>query len=297
MFLFLQQLLGKTEAWRTVRKSIHRIRLIHLFAAVLAVPLMISSVTLVFAHPERDAPAAPEQETTRHKHPSKPPSKDLPMPFQVGETLNYRVSWSVFSSAASVQLNIPERRGLFGWQTWHFRASAHTLSPARLLASIDDQYDSYTDSVTLESRQFELHVDEMGRKNEQTLYLVAPGQFPRRGISATVVLADTRDPLGALYALRSVDWLNTPEYRAPVFDGRNLFDMRARLEAPDEKVAVAAGSYSASRISIHIYQSGAEVARSSFVLWLAHDSAHTPVQMQAELPFANLRVELTSSSQ
>ena len=219
------------------------------------------------------------------------------MPFRVGETLNYRVSWSVFSNAASVQLNIPERRSLLDWPTWHFRASAHTVSPARSLATIDDQFDSYTDSVSLESRQFEMHLDEMGRKKEQTIYLVAQGQTPRPGFPATLVLADTRDPVGALYALRSVDWQKTPEYRAPVFDGKNLFDMHARLQAANETVAVAAGNYQASRISIRIYQSGSEVSESSFLVWLAHDSAHTPVQMQADIPFGSLRVELTSSWQ
>jgi hypothetical protein len=280
-----------------MRTGIHPIRLIHVLAAALAALVLIFSVTHGFARAASGEPPAPGQRTTKQKHSSKPPGKDLPMPFHVGETLNYRVSWSVFTNAANVQLNIPERRGLFDWPTWHFHASAHTLSPARSLATIDDQFDSYTDSVTLESRQFELHLDELGRKKEQTLYLLAAGQTPRPGVPATLVLADTRDPLGALYALRSVDWQKTPEYRAPVYDGRNLFDMRARLEAPSETVAVAAGSYSATRISIHIYQSEAEVAGSSFLVWLAHDAAHTPVQMQAELPFGSLRVELTSSSQ
>jgi hypothetical protein len=277
--------------------GIHRMRLIHLLASGFAVLLLLTTVTLGVARGVSDAPPAPRQKTTKQKKSSKPPAKDLPMPFHVGETLNYRVSWSVFTNAANVQLNILERRGLFDWPTWHFRASAHTLSPARSLATIDDQFDSYTDSVTLESRQFELHLDELGRKKEQTLYLIAQGQTPRPGVPATLVLADTRDPLGALYALRSVDWQKTPEYRAPVYDGRNLFDMRARLEALSENVAVAAGSYSASRISIHIYQSGNEVTGSNFLVWLAHDTAHTPVQMQAELPFGSLRVELTSASQ
>ena len=140
-----------------------------------------------------------------------------------------------------------------------------------------------------------MHLDEMERKKEQTIYFATQGQTPRPGLPATFVLADTRDPLGALYALRSVDWQKTPEYRAPVYDGKNLFDMHAHLEAANE--TVAAGKYPASRISIHIFQSGSEVTGSSFLVWLAHDSAHTPVLMQADIPFGSIRVELTSSSQ
>ena len=43
--------------------------------------------------------------------------KEQPMPFRAGETLNYNVSWAAFSTAASVQLNVNERRSLFG--KWH----------------------------------------------------------------------------------------------------------------------------------------------------------------------------------
>jgi Protein of unknown function (DUF3108) len=257
---------------------------------------MVASLALFSARDARQTTIPTPQKNTKQKHPANPPAKDLLMPFHVGETLNYRASWTVFTNAGSVQLNIPERRSLLDWPTWHFRASAHTLSPARSLAAIDDQFDSYTDSVTLESRQFEMHLDEMGRKKEQTIYLVAQGQASHPGLPATLVLADTRDPLGVLYALRGVDWQKTPEYRAPVYDGKNLFDMHARLESANETVAVAAGNYSASRVSIHIFQFGKE-AGSSFLVWLAHDSAHTPVQMQADIPFGSFRVELTSASQ
>src|ERR1700722_5521743 len=52
---------------------------------------------------------------------------ETPMPFRIGETLNYEVSWAAFSSAATVQLCVPERREILGSRTWRFRAAAHTL--------------------------------------------------------------------------------------------------------------------------------------------------------------------------
>ena len=45
------------------------------------------------------------------------------VPFAVGEVLDYRLSWSVFSNAAAVQLAVVEKRDLFGIPAWHFRAS------------------------------------------------------------------------------------------------------------------------------------------------------------------------------
>ena len=53
-------------------------------------------------------------------------SAEAPMPFRTGEILNYRVSWAIFPNAAALQMTVVERRNLLGWQTWHFRASAHS---------------------------------------------------------------------------------------------------------------------------------------------------------------------------
>jgi hypothetical protein len=219
------------------------------------------------------------------------------MPFRAGETLTYRVAWAAFSNAASVELTVPERRDLFGWATWHFRAAARTVSPVRALFTVDDQFDSYTDAATLESRRYETHLDELGRKQDQVLHFVATGQASRAPGPNVVVLPGTRDPLGALYALRGVDWQRTPEFRAPVYDGRNLYEMRAGRQNPGETVNVAAGKFTAARIVIRVFQYEKELSAIHFALWLANDPARTPVLMQADLPFGSLRAELTSAPQ
>src|SRR5262249_44425432 len=159
-------------------------------------------------------------------------AKEIAMPFRAGETLTYNVAWSAFSSAATVQLSVPERKDVSGWHTWHFRAAAHTISTVRTLFTVDDQFDSYTDAITLESREFEENLDEMGRKKAQTFHFIPQGQSARDQTAAVIVLPGTRDPLGALYSLRGVDWKNAQELRTPVYDGSKMYELRARLEAP-----------------------------------------------------------------
>jgi uncharacterized protein DUF3108 len=219
------------------------------------------------------------------------------MPFRIGEKLEYRVTWASFTNAASIELTVPERRDLMGWGTWHFRASAHTLSPMRAFIAVDDQFDSYTDAATLESRQYETYLNEMGEKQTEVFHFRAEGQPSRADVAGVVVTPGTRDPLGAVYALRGVDWPQTPDFRAPVYDGHDVYDMRARLDVPAETVAVAAGNFSVSKISIRLFQRGKEVPGTSFAAWLANDAARTPVLLIAEMPFGNLRVELVSAVQ
>lgn len=226
------------------------------------------------------------------KDASKDPPKDLAVPFRAGEKLTYRVAWATFSNAANVELDVVEQRDLYGWKAWHFRALAHTAGSVRSLFTIDDQFDSYTDAQNADCHQFEMYLDELGRKQNQTLRLVAQGQKTRGDGPSVIVQPGTRDPLGAVNMLRGVDWKQTPEVRAPLYDGRNLFEMRARMESSSEKVATAAGNFDATRISIHLFQYGKQVADDNFTIWFAHDEARRPVAMQADLPFGSLHVEL-----
>jgi hypothetical protein len=223
--------------------------------------------------------------------------KEQAMPFRAGETLNYRVSWAAFSTAASVQLKVTERRAIFGWQTWHFYTVAQTVSPVASLFPVNDQFDSYTDVSSLESRQFEMHLNELGKISDHVLHLAPTGQKITSPGPVVVVQPGTRDPLGALYTLRAVDWQRTPELRAPVYDGHDVFEMRARRDSPAESVSVPAGSFTASRISISVFQHDKEMSAAHFAVWIASDSAHTPVVLQATLPFGTLRAELIPASQ
>jgi hypothetical protein len=264
---------------------------------LVAATLMISASSFAISHLwAKASPQTTAKKSPKPKAASPAAPKELPMPFRVGEVLKYEVSWASFATAATVELSVPERRDFYGWQTWHFRASAHTESPVRALFAIDDQFDSYTDATTLESRQYETHLNELGRKLDREWRFIPEGQTPRAPGAAVIVLPGTRDPLGALYSLRAVDWQRTPEVRTPVYDGHSLYEMRAKMESRDEAVTVPAGTFSAAHIEIRVFQREKEVSGVSFAAWLTRDAAHTPVLMKAGLPFGSLRVEMVSAS-
>jgi hypothetical protein len=222
---------------------------------------------------------------------------EIPMPFRAGEILNYHVAWAIFPNAAALQMSVVERRNLLGWQTWHFRASAHSVVPARTLFAVDDQFDSYTDATTLESHQYEMYLNEMGSKQNEVLHLVPIGQSSRGNVAPVIVQPGTRDPLGALYALRAVDWQRTPDFRVPVYDGSNLYEVRARQESASDPVAVDAGNFQATKISLRLFEHGKEVPHLNFLVWFAHNAARTPVLMLADMPLGNVRVELAATPQ
>jgi len=62
-------------------------------------------------------------------------------------------------------------------------------------------------------------------------------------------------------------------------------------------VSVEAGTYSAAKIGVHLYERGREVSGTRFEIWVAQDAARPLVLIQADVPFGSLRGELISANQ
>jgi hypothetical protein len=227
------------------------------------------------------------------KTPTPAPPAAMPVPFAVGETLQYQVLWSQFSvHAATLDFSVAEEGNFFGHLAWHFRATAHTINTMRLAYTLDDQFDSYTDASQLNCQQYELYLNEQGKTENSKLRTSTQAEPVPPNATLVRVLPGTRDPIGLLYALRAADWLHNPEFRAPAFDGHRIYEIRANVEVPSGQVSVPAGQFTATRLAVHISERGSELPDTHFWVWLAHDAARTPLLIEAEVPFGTARVEL-----
>ena len=239
--------------------------------------------------------ARPKQAGTKtkavHAAPGKPAAQAVP--FAIGETLDYEVLWTQYRvHAATLEFSIVEQRDFYGHAAWHFRLLAHTTNTMRTVYPLDDQFDSYTDAAQLVSLQYEMYLREMGTTQKSLYRMTTDGEPAPAGATAARVLPGTRDAVGFLYALRAVDWQRTPEFDAPVFDGRNLYDLRARLDAADDTVQVPAGQFAATRIAVSVYAGGKPRQDIGFHVWLGKDAARPPLLIAAIVPFGNARIEL-----
>ena len=218
------------------------------------------------------------------------------VPFAVGEKLDYAAQWNRFVTAATFRLAVTERREFFGAQVLHFQAAAQTIDPVRRLFPLDDQFDSYTDTSTLESHQYESYIREQNRQDDLVVPMATksqPGPLNRR---VYVVFPGTTDPVGLIYRLRIVDWKKESESRLRVFDGRKFYDVEARRESTGNQVVVPAGAFRATRIALRILEGGVEVPNLKLWISLGEDPACLPVLFEAEAAFGTVRAELTAHS-
>jgi hypothetical protein len=257
------------------------------------VPLLIGQSPARRA-PARQTSAPPAARQTAPQTAARAAAQETAVPFKGPEQLAFQVLFSKFIvKAGELQFNVVERREFFGRPAWHFRATAQTVDTVRIVYPLDDQFDSYTDAVHLTSLQYEMYLREAGEKQDMTWRMdTGDGSIPG-GVSAARVVPGTRDPVGLLYALRAADWKRSPELRVPVFEGRHLYDVQARVAEGTSPVKVPAGQFNASQIRVRVFEQGHELTDTNFSVWLADDAGRTPVLIEAALPIGSARVELT----
>ncbi len=242
------------------------------------------------------------QQTKPKKRAAKPaPAPAAPpaaAPFHAGETLDFTGEWLKISGTVTARLIAVDQRPFFGKPCWHLQTQLHTNNPLRVLFPVDDQFDSYSTAADLQGLQFEMYLHESGKEQTNLLRLSSGADAMSVPSGATIVrvLPGTHDPLGFLYELRTIDWNKTSDFRSPVFDGHNLYDVRAELATRSASTQVAAGTFTATGIAIHVLQRGVEMANTKLTLWIAQDAARTPVLLEMELPIGFGRLELVHAA-
>ena len=221
---------------------------------------------------------------------------DTGVPLRAGETWQYSANVSKLNNVANLRLQVAEKRNFLGKSAWHLQAFAHTENPLRMVFALDDQFDSYSDAATLVSMQYEMHLNEKGQTVDSVQRMSPSVKEPApANATAARVLPGTRDPLGMMQYLRTVDWAKTPEVRSPVYDGHKLYDVHARLQARGEPVTVPAGNFNTYKIELQVLENGAEMKDAHFVLYLSNTDARLAVLLEAVMPFATARVELVKA--
>lgn len=199
------------------------------------------------------------------------------------------------TGVVSARLSVTDDRPFYGKPAWHLQAHLQTLSPLRYLYPVDDQFDSYAGHADLIGLQFEMYLHESGKSENHILHLSSAQTPAPAGTTQVQVLPGTRDPLGFIYYLRTVDWQKTPEVRSTVFDGQKLYTVVASVATPRSEIKVQAGTFTATGLGFKVLDRGTEITNMKITLWLAQDEAHTPVLIELALPFGSGRVELVKS--
>jgi hypothetical protein len=210
-------------------------------------------------------------------------------PFVVGERLTYNVTWSRFVTAARIEMEIVERGAFFNQEGYQLRTKVETNSEVRSIFELYNQYTSYIGAKTMQPYRLENSTRQGSRTSDESVVLDQAQKEIRFNDQSMMPLPnDTYDLPTLLYVLRQRPLTDGASHNFNVYFGKQIYEVEAEVKKR-ERVTTQLGAYNAIRVDIS--PKGKSKYRTR--VWFSDDAQHLPVGIQTQMPFGDVRAELT----
>lgn len=217
------------------------------------------------------------------------------VPFAVGETLVYDVSWSSFVTAGQATLTVRERAPVAGSTAYHLVADGRPTALVSQLYNLYYRVESWLDTSNLLPRRASTYLEEGRRKrstlttfDQQAHKAVYESSAPRKNFTVPPLV---QDPLSALYVVRALRPSSGAQLSMPVVNNGELLRAEITTGGP-ESIECALGTVQAMRIDIKLTDAKGEPVGRNTAVWLTMGRRQVPVQIQAELAIGSFRLVL-----
>lgn len=226
------------------------------------------------------------------------PRKEATVPFSVGETLTYDVSWSSFLVAGTATVRVVEKKPSFNSTAYYIVVEGRPVPLVARLYSLFYKMDTLLDSVSLLSQRGSLYSEEGSARTTGTTQFDrnARRAFYERQQGTTekvdyAIPPGTQDGLAVLYALRGRAFKAGERLSVPVADGGALYTIQMQIGGL-EPVQVPAGQFSAWNVTVGIIDAQNQPVWKNNAVWISNDARRLPVKLQAELPVGHFVLTL-----
>jgi hypothetical protein len=226
------------------------------------------------------------------------PRADAAVPFAVGETLTYDVSWSSFLVAGTATARVSEKKPSFSSTAYSIGVDGRPVPLVAKLYNLYYKMETLLDSVSLLSQQGTLYSEEGSKRTTGTTRFDRAAQkvfYERRqetvqGIDYPMP-AGTQDGLAVLYALRGRAFKAGERFSVSVADSGALYTIQVTVDSL-QPVKVPAGQFTAWNMKIGITNAQNQPVWRNNEVWISNDARRLPVKMQAELPVGHFVLTL-----
>ncbi len=250
---------------------------------------------------------APDASSIQRRSTQKPPAaptaaparrSERPVPFHIGETLTYDVSWSSYLSAGTAVVSVKEKRPSFDSTAYYIVAEA---KPTPLLSKLYTLYyklDTLLDAYTLlpqrgsvyteEGNRHRLKTTRFDRRQQRVFFEYQSGNTVN---SEFAVPAFTQDALSSIYVMRSIPLKAGDHMTMPVSDDGLTYRLGIDVGAP-EHVKTPLGEINAWKVRPVLTDDKGQMVGKNLAVWISDDERRYPLKIQAELALGTFNLLL-----
>lgn len=217
-------------------------------------------------------------------------STAMPVPFAVGERLDYDVKFGPMH-VGSGSMEVLGNENVRNRPTWHimFRVKGGTF-----FYKVDDRFESWIETTTLSSLRHKQDINE-GRRDRERTFEIYPDRpsYIEDDKPEKPSVDQPLDDGSFLYFIRTVplEVGKTYEFDRYFRPDRNPVKITVLRK---EKIKVPAGTFDAIVIRPSIKSKGIFSENGQAEVWLSDDDRHIMLQMKSKLSFGSLNLYLRS---
>lgn len=219
------------------------------------------------------------------------------VPFKVGETLTYDVSWSNFLTAGTATITVREKKPSYGSTAYYIVAEAHPSSLLSRLYSLYYKADTLLDAYTLESQRGSVFSQEGGKTRFKATQFNRPAGLAKYEVGTASVTttdlklaANTQDALAAIFMLRTMPLKVGSAITMPVTETGKMYRVRAVVQS-QEALQTSLGTIRAWKIAPSITDPNGQTNDQATV-WISDDARRLPLRIEAKLAVGSLNLAL-----
>jgi hypothetical protein len=227
------------------------------------------------------------------------------LPFEVGETFVYSVSWKIFDAGIAT-VRLTERTRFQNEEVYKVTATARSTGILSGVFQVLDVFESYFLVHDLCSRRLTKSIQEGSRKRETiltfdpklhrtTLEEKDPSHpdAPIKHSEAAVPLC-VQDIISALYVIRTKALKVGEQVTFPINDGGKTYEVAVEVQTTEE-IRTPAGSFQTVRLEPRVFE-GLFRKKGRMFVWLTNDAQKMPVQLKARMNIGTITAWLTRVS-
>jgi hypothetical protein len=215
--------------------------------------------------------------------------RERPVPFQVGETLTYDVSWSAYLTAGTAVLTVKEKRPSYNSIAYYIVAEGRPSQFVSALYPLYFKMDTLIDAFTLLPQRGSTYSEEGARHKFRTTTFDRAARKAHFEFQTDTIVKkdfsvppDVQDALSVLYALRMMPLKAGSRTTMPVTDDGGTYTLQVDVGAP-ERIRTPEGEARAWKLQPSIRDDQNEPVGRNIAVWLSDDSKRLPLKMQADL--------------
>ena len=230
--------------------------------------------------------------------PATAPRTERAVPFAIGETLTYDVSWSSYLTAGTAVTTVKDKRPSFNSTAYYIVAEGRPTPLLSKLYTIYYKIDTLLDGFTLlpqrgsvyseEGKRHRFKTTQFDRAAKKVLFEYKSDTTAKDEFATSAV---TQDALSAIYVLRAIPMNTGDKMTMPVTDNGINYKVQIDVSAP-EKVRTPLGEQAALKVRLSVFDDKNQPVGKNMAIWMSTDARRLPVKLQADLPVGSFNLLL-----